>query len=97
NNNLCQSSFCIKAAKYLINSIDQSIDPCDNFYQFTCGKWLKNNRTSEDENKWKFPGIILDENIIDLLSTNETIKLQSVMNARILYSSCINETNIEKE
>ncbi|CAF1200289.1 unnamed protein product [Rotaria sordida] len=97
NNDLCWSPYCIKAANHLINSIDQSADPCDNFYQFACGTWLKNNETSENEYKWKFPNIILDENIVDLLSTNETVKLQSVMNARILYSSCINQTNIEIE
>ncbi|CAF3932616.1 unnamed protein product [Rotaria sordida] len=97
NNDLCSSPYCIKAANHLINSIDQSADPCDNFYQFACGTYLKNNETSENEYKWKFPSIILDENIVDLLSRNETVKLQSVMNARILYSSCINQTNIEIE
>ncbi|CAF4231537.1 unnamed protein product [Rotaria sordida] len=48
NNDLCWSPYCIKAANHLINSIDQSADPCDNFYQFACGTWLKNNETSEN-------------------------------------------------
>ncbi|CAF4350989.1 unnamed protein product, partial [Adineta steineri] len=41
-NDVCLSPYCIKAANYLLESIDETIDPCEDFYQFACGTWLKN-------------------------------------------------------
>ncbi len=35
-------------ANYLIESIDETIEPCENFYQFACGTWLTNNRIPDD-------------------------------------------------
>ncbi|CAF3828411.1 unnamed protein product [Rotaria sp. Silwood1] len=44
----CDTPYCIKAANYLLESIDKSADPCDNFFQFACGTWLKKNRIPDD-------------------------------------------------
>lgn len=35
-------------AHYLLESIDESIEPCENFFRFACGTWLKNNRIPDD-------------------------------------------------
>ncbi|CAF1045925.1 unnamed protein product [Adineta steineri] len=101
--NLCLSSYCLKAANYLLESIDETIDPCENFYQFTCGTWIKNTRIPYDQQSQNAftqlqTQVIYD--IIDLLSTsstNESIQLNSVINAQHLYNSCIHEEAIEKD
>ncbi len=40
--------FFFYLANYLLESIDESIEPCENFFQFACGTWLKNNRIPDD-------------------------------------------------
>ena len=40
--------FSFTIADYLIDSIDSSAEPCEDFYQFACGTWLKNNRIPDD-------------------------------------------------
>ena len=35
-------------ANYLLDSIDDTIDPCEDFYHFACGTWLKTARIPED-------------------------------------------------
>ncbi|CAF0909442.1 unnamed protein product [Rotaria sordida] len=101
NNDLCLNPYCIKAANYLVDSLDQSVEPCEDFYQFVCGTWIKNNRIPDDaglQNTLRILDTKLNENIVDLLSAtsmNEIDKLQSIINARILYSSCIDETEID--
>ncbi|CAF4938123.1 unnamed protein product, partial [Rotaria sp. Silwood1] len=88
-------------AYYLIESIDETVEPCEDFYHFACGTWLKNARIPEDtsvQNIFNLLDTQLDFNIIDLLSStpgNGAVEPKAVINARNLYKSCINETNIE--
>jgi predicted metalloendopeptidase len=31
------------SAARVLNGIDTSVNPCDNFYTFACGSWIKSN------------------------------------------------------
>ncbi|UJR11165.1 hypothetical protein I4U23_015346 [Adineta vaga] len=98
---LCLTPYCIKAADYLIESIDESVNPCEDFFHFVCGTWIKNTRIPADsgaQNTFNLLRHELDYNVVDLLSvssSNETAETEAVVNARRLYESCVNETAIE--
>ena len=38
----CTTRECIKLASSVLSAIDDSADPCTDFYQFSCGNWLEN-------------------------------------------------------
>ncbi|XP_058790686.1 neprilysin-2-like [Phymastichus coffea] len=38
---VCETQACIEAASLIIKNLDTNSVPCDNFYQFACGKFLK--------------------------------------------------------
>lgn len=96
----CVTNECNQTAFQIKSYIDESIDPCENFYQFACGKYIQNMKIPEGKAS------------IDLFSSAEDLvseQLRQIINgpsrvsdtkpvqlAKRFYSSCLNETIIEK-
>ncbi|KAG0749219.1 hypothetical protein G6F62_000566 [Rhizopus arrhizus] len=40
---VCDSQVCQTAAASILNDLDLNVDPCSDFYQYTCGGWVKNH------------------------------------------------------
>lgn len=40
---LCLTKECLRAASDLMYDMDESTDPCNDFYQFACGNWAENH------------------------------------------------------
>ncbi|CAF0965181.1 unnamed protein product [Adineta ricciae] len=101
NDELCLTPYCVKAANYILESIDETVNPCENFFEFACGTWLKNNRIPDDAGSQDTFNVLrnqLDNDIVDILTlplpTGMT-NIQCINNTRVLYDSCIDEATIE--
>ena len=80
------------------NAIDSSMQPCDDFYQFACGNFLKTKRVSENEIFNRFAGLSnyvefqLKKIIEDGIDSKESREFELVNQ---LYKSCMNVDNIK--
>lgn len=36
----------------ILNKMDQSVEPCNDFYQYACGGWLRENPIPEDSSSY---------------------------------------------
>lgn len=92
---ICTSKSCIRAANLILENMDQSADPCDDFYMFACGSFQATKRIKEDETKINEFSILRDKlayMVSDLLTEPiNSDDTNSTINAKILFKSCMNE------
>ncbi|XP_014239288.1 neprilysin-4-like [Cimex lectularius] len=88
-----------KLANMMLNNINDTVDPCDDFYQFACGNWLENNPLPKDKYMFDNYEIILDEvnrllknRLEQPVSDNEPMAYTKVKNH---YKSCMNNETID--
>ncbi|NXP02667.1 NEP protein, partial [Thinocorus orbignyianus] len=95
---ICKTSDCIKSAARILENMDSTAKPCDDFYQYACGGWLKRNVIPETSSRYSNFDILRDElevvlkDVLDVPSNND---IPAVQKAKTLYRSCINETAID--
>ncbi|KAL3861795.1 hypothetical protein ACJMK2_007814, partial [Sinanodonta woodiana] len=96
SSDVCQEESCIATAARILGSLDLKVEPCEDFYQFSCGKWIENQIVPDDS------GFInIFKNLDDDLLKSLRVLLENAPRsddkspthiARTFYNSCINES-----
>ncbi|KTG40859.1 hypothetical protein cypCar_00005356 [Cyprinus carpio] len=99
DSNVCTTPQCVTAAARLLQNMDPSVEPCQNFYQYACGGWIERHVIPETSSLHSVFNILRDELEIVLkgvLEMENKDDREAFKKAKTLYSSCMNEILIEQ-
>lgn len=95
----CSASTCLEVAGVLKQNMDESVDPCKDFFQYSCGNWIKNNPIPPSVNWVSTFGNLMDENnkkmLLLLLEDDDLPNGHAVRKTKNYFKSCMAEEEIE--
>ncbi|KAL5273947.1 Nep2 family protein [Megaselia abdita] len=97
--NICFSTECVHTASSVLSAMDKNVEPCDDFYNFACGNFIKSTNIPEDKvsiNTFSEIGDKLQLQLKQLVSENRNENEKKPFKlANFLYRACMNKTLIE--
>jgi endothelin-converting enzyme/putative endopeptidase len=84
-----------------VNSMDRSVDPCADFFAYSCGGWIKKNPIPPDQSSWDTYSKMQDENLAQLRGILEGASAPDPKRNAVMqkigdyYASCTDEKAID--
>jgi len=84
-----------------VAAMDRSVDPCADFYSYSCGGWQKKNPIPPDQTSWSVYGKLYEDNLgylRGILEQAATAKDRDSVTQKVgdYYAECMDEAAVEK-
>uniref|UniRef100_A0A673FXG5 Endothelin-converting enzyme 1 n=1 Tax=Sinocyclocheilus rhinocerous TaxID=307959 RepID=A0A673FXG5_9TELE len=97
---MCLSEPCVSVASTVLGALDRSVDPCQDFYNFACGGWMRKNPLPEGKSRWGPFSNLWEHNMAIMKNLLENTSMKSLSKAeqktQWYYQACMNESKIEE-
>lgn len=99
--NVCMSEVCAKESTIMRNSMDQNVNPCENFYDFACGNYVRNTVLPEDKavdlSFFQLQDKVGEQLRLILMEDPQSDELQPFKLAKEFTKICMDEENLNKK
>ncbi|XP_050978742.1 endothelin-converting enzyme 1 isoform X1 [Labeo rohita] len=96
---MCLSEPCVSVASAVLGALDRSVNPCQDFYNFACGGWMRKNPLPEGKSRWGPFSNLWEHNMAIMKNLLENTSNKSLskaeQKAQWYYQACMNESKIE--
>nr|CAD7261676.1 unnamed protein product [Timema shepardi] len=95
----CISKDCVQSASRIFESVNKEVNPCEDFYEFACGGWIKSHPVPETQSSWDQFWSLREALLLDLRELLEEPgsedEINPVKQARALYRTCLDQDKLE--
>ena len=87
----CLTEACVTVASSILSAMDHTADPCEDFYQYTCGGWTSSHPIPSGLNRWGTFGVMWKENQLvmrNVLGQSPSVCQHPSVNIRLSTSVC---------
>jgi putative endopeptidase len=85
-----------------VTAMDPTVQPCENFYRYACGGWIRHNPIPADQARWNTYSKLTDENqrflwgLLEEASGTDSQRNPAQQKTGDLFHACMDEAAIEK-
>jgi neprilysin len=97
---ICLSPGCVHAASKMLEQLDEEVEPCDDFYEFSCGNYIRETMIPDDKvsvNAFSVISDKLQEQLKTIITAPiEEDDIEPFQMVKKLYVACMNKSKSSK-